>query len=61
MAQFFRISIELDAWNVHLSCYGANDVYSHITFLMVWPIVGISFTPLIGLVLAILFKANDAA
>ena len=56
MAQFFRISIELDAWNVHLSCYGANDVYSHIAFLMVWPIVGIGFTPLIGLVLAILFK-----
>ena len=56
MAQFFRISIELDAWNVHLSCYGANDVYSHIAFLMVWPIVGICFTPLIGLVLALLFN-----
>ena len=35
---------------------GASGVYSQITFLIVWPIIAICSTPLIGLVLALLFK-----
>ena len=52
----FRVTLELDAWNVHVSCYGKSGVYWQIAFLMVWPAVAICLTPAIGLVLALLFK-----
>ena len=35
---------------------GASGVYSQIVFLIVWPIIAICSTPLIGLVLALLSK-----
>ena len=54
--EIFRISIELDAWGVHMSCYGMSGVYSQIIFLMVWPILAICATPLIGCVLVLIFK-----
>ena len=35
---------------------GASGLYSQIAFLIVWPIIAICSTPLIGLVLTLLFK-----
>ena len=35
---------------------GASGLYSQIAFLIVWPIIAICSTPLIGLVLSLLFK-----
>ena len=52
----FRISIELEAYNIHISCYGGNGVDGQIGFLVTWPIIGICASPLIGLALALLFK-----
>ena len=43
-----------------MSCYGPVGVYSQIAFLIVWPIVAICLTPLIGLLLALLFKHTTA-
>ena len=43
-----------------MSCYGTVGVYSQIAFLIVWPIVAICLTPLIGLLLALLFKHTTA-
>ena len=54
--EFFRLAIELAAWNVHISCYGDSDVQAQIEFLMQWPIIAIAATPLFGLLLALLFK-----
>ena len=54
--EFFRITIELDSWNVHMSCYGFSGFGSQLGFLIAWPIIGIAFTPLIGLMLALLLK-----
>jgi hypothetical protein len=52
----FRVTLDLDAWNVHMSCYGMSGIYSQIVFLMVWPIVGICSSPIIGLAIALMFK-----
>ena len=54
--EFFRLAIELAAWNLHISCYGDSDVQAQIKFLMQWPIIAIAVTPLVGLFLALLFK-----
>ena len=54
--EFFRLAIELAAWNVHISCYGDSSVQAQIEFLMQWPIIAIAVTPLVGLFLALLFK-----
>ena len=54
--EVFRVGIELDAWNIHFNCYGMGGIYWQIVFLMVWPVVAIACTPLIGLVLALIFK-----
>ena len=54
--EFFRLAIELAAWNVHISCYGDSDVQAQIEFLMQWPIIAIAATPLVGLFLALIFK-----
>ena len=54
--EFFRLAIELAAWNVHISCYGDSSVQAQIEFLMQWPIIAIAVTPLVGLILALLFK-----
>ena len=35
---------------------GESGVYSQIVFLIVWPIIAICSTPLIGLLLAVIFK-----
>ena len=40
--EFFRLAIELAAWNVHISCYGDSDVQAQIKFLMQWPIIALS-------------------
>ena len=52
----FRISIELEAYNIHISCYGASGIDGQIGFLVIWPIIGICATPLIGLTLSLIFK-----
>ena len=52
----FRISIELEAYNIHISCYGASGIDGQIGFLVIWPIIGICASPLIGLALSLLFK-----
>ena len=52
----FRISIELEAYNIHISCYGASGIDGQIGFLVIWPIIGICTSPLIGLALSLLFK-----
>ena len=54
--EFFRLAIELDAWSIHLSCYGDSGIDTQIVFLMTWPIIAISSSPLFGLFLALLFK-----
>ena len=54
--EFFRLAIELAAWNVHISCYGDSGVEAQIEFLMQWPIIAIAVTPPVGLFLALLFK-----
>ena len=54
--EFFRLAIELAAWNVHISCYGDSDAQAQIAFLMQWPIIAIAATPLVGLFLALIFK-----
>ena len=54
--EFFRLAIELAAWNVHISCYGDSDIKAQIEFLMQWPIIAIAATPLVGLFLALIFK-----
>ena len=61
LLEFFRVGIELDAWNIHFNCYGTEEkpmgtIYWQIVFLMVWPVVAICFTPFLGLFLALLFK-----
>ena len=54
--EFFRLAIELAAWNVHISCYGDSDAQAQIEFLMQWPIIAIAATPLVGLFLVLIFK-----
>ena len=54
--EFFRLAIELAAWNVHISCYGDSDIKAQIEFLMQWPIIAIAATPLVGLFLVLIFK-----
>ena len=54
--EMFRVTLEFDAWNIHFNCYGMGGIYWQIVFLMVWPVVAIACTPLIGLVLALIFK-----
>ena len=50
------LTIEVDALNIHISCYGVSDLFHQLVFLMVWPAVMIAVTPLIGLVLAIVLQ-----
>ena len=52
----FRFTLEMDAWNVQMSCYGMSGIYSQIAFLMVWPIVGMCSSPAVGLAIALMFK-----
>ena len=54
--EFFRLAIELAAWNVHISCYGDSGVQAQLEFLIQWPLIAIAATPLVGLLLALLFK-----
>ena len=54
--EFFRLAIELAAWNVHISCYGDSGVKAQLEFLIQWPLIAIAATPLVGLLLALLFK-----
>ena len=49
-------NFEFDAWNIHFNCYGLGGLYWQIAFLMIWPVIAIVFTPLVGLALALLFK-----
>ena len=56
MLDFFRLTIEVDAWGIYFSCYGLGGLYNQITFLMVAPIVAIAFTPLVGLIAALGMK-----
>ena len=50
------LTIEVDALNIHISCYGAGGLYHQIAFLMIWPIVTIAATPLVGLSLAFMLR-----
>ena len=53
---FFSIAIDIDAWNVYPSCYGLGGLYYQIVFLMIWPLIAIAFTPVIGLVCVLILK-----
>ena len=39
-----------------MSCYGDSRIQAQIAFLMTWPILAIAISPLLGLLLALLFK-----
>ena len=55
--QIFRVSIEIDAWNVHMSCYGLSyGIISQLGFLILWPLILIVFTPVVGLALSLILK-----
>ena len=50
---------QIDAWGVHYSCYGLSALSDQIGFLMIWPVVAIACTPLVGLILALFMKQTD--
>ena len=47
------VNIDLDVWNVHLTCLGWTGYVGRIEFLMVWPAIAIACTPIIGTVIAL--------
>ena len=57
LLKVFNVGVEIDAWGLHLACYGAGGFAGELTFLMVWPAFAvIVFSPLIGVILGLMFK-----
>ena len=59
MLSWFNVGVEIDAWGLHLSCYGMGSFSGHLTFLMATPTFAVvAMAPPIGLFLGLVFQTT---